>query len=472
MYVHDNTEYSITIYTDSYFIILILVWIYPLGTRSTGSDSLHDRPLVHKHKLLDTVRPHDSLVVLNQELERAVKSQEEQIRQQQAQITRLHSQLTRMATSGDEKEQKLALVEHQLVEQQVENDHLNRTLSQIQNENSELRRRVAEKDESLGQLQQIKTELEDQLTQKDGEVAHLQQCIERLEAEKQVLEVEKQALEVERRVLEDQYAAALSPKKSPVVPDKIHFWEVSQEEVEVSSTILGTGAWGWVSEGMFRGKLVAVKRLHRDLVSQFTVEHICREINIMAQLRHPNLVLFIAAVMDSEEGPLIITEILSMSLRQASNQKLLRENSVKLSIFQDVAAALNYLHQHQEPIIHRDVSTSNVLLDPLPRGSWRAKLSDFGSANLARYSATPGEGATVYAAPEAAKGPQTPKMDVFSFGILMCEIVTGKFPGNTDLLQSVKMTWTSIHRLITQCVEHDVEHRPTMNKVLQSLYSC
>ena len=472
MYVVDNTEYSITVYTDSYFIILILVWIYPLGTRSTGSDSLHDRPLVHKHKLLDTVRPHDSLVVLNQELERAVKSQEEQIRQQQAQITRLHSQLTRMATSGDEKEQKLSLVEHQLVEKQAENDHLNRTLSQIQNENSELRRRVAEKDESLGQLQQIKTELEDQLTQKDGEVAHLQQCIERLEAEKQVLEVEKQALEVERRVLEDQYAAALAPKKSPVIPDKMHFWEVSQEEVEVSSTILGTGAWGWVSEGMFRGKLVAVKRLHKDLVSQFTVEHICREINIMAQLRHPNLVLFIAAVMDSEEGPLIITEILSMSLRQASNQKLLRENSVKLSIFQDVAAALNYLHQHQEPIIHRDVSSSNVLLDPLPRGSWRAKLSDFGSANLARYSATPGEGATVYAAPEAAKGPQTPKMDVFSFGILMCEIVTGKFPGNTDLLQSVKMTWTSIHRLITQCVEHDVEHRPTMNKVLQSLYSC
>lgn len=472
MYVVDNTEYSITVYTDSYFIILILVWIYPLGTRSTGSDSLHDRSLVHKHKLLDTVRPHDSLVVLNQELERAVKSQEEQIRQQQAQITRLHSQLTRMATSGDEKEQKLSLVEHQLVEKQAENDHLNRTLSQIQNENSELRRRVAEKDESLGQLQQIKTELEDQLTQKDGEVAHLQQCIERLEAEKQVLEVEKQALEVERRVLEDQYAAALAPKKSPVVPDKMHFWEVSQEEVEVSSTILGTGAWGWVSEGMFRGKLVAVKRLHKDLVSQFTVEHICREINIMAQLRHPNLVLFIAAVMDSEEGPLIITEILSMSLRQASNQKLLRENSVKLSIFQDVAAALNYLHQHQEPIIHRDVSSSNVLLDPLPRGSWRAKLSDFGSANLARYSATPGEGATVYAAPEAAKGPQTPKMDVFSFGILMCEIVTGKFPGNTDLLQSVKMTWTSIHRLITQCVEHDVEHRPTMNKVLQSLYSC
>ena len=447
---------------------------YPLGTRSTGSDS--DRPLVHKHKLLDTIQSHDTLVVLNQELERSVRSQEEQIRQQQEQIQRLHSQLTKMAASGDEKEQKLILVEHQLVEQQAENDRLNKTLSQVQGENSELRRRVAEKEESLGQLQQQNTQLEDRLAQKNGEVTQLQQCNERLEAEKQALEVEKRALEVEKRVFEDQYAAALAPKKSLVVPDKMHFWEVSHEEVEVSSAILGTGAWGWVSEGMFRGKLVAVKRLHKQLVSQFTVEHICREINIMAQLRHPNLVLFIAAVMDSEGGPLIITEILSMSLRQASNQKLLRESSVKLSIFQDVAAALNYLHQHQEPIIHRDVSSSNVLLEPLPQNLWRAKLSDFGSANLARYSATPGEGATVYAAPEAAKGPQTPKMDVFSFGILMCEIATGEFPGSTDLLQSVKQsvkqTWTSIHRLITQCVEHDIQYRPTMNQVLQSLNSC
>ena len=447
---------------------------YPLGTRSTGSDS--DRPSVHKHKLLDTIQSHDTLVVLNQELERSVRSQEEQIRQQQEQIQRLHSQLTKMAASGDEKEQKLIFVEHQLVEQQAENDRLNKTLSQVQGENSELRRRVAEKEESLGQLQQQNTQLEDRLAQKNGEVTQLQQCNERLEAEKQALEVEKRALEVEKRVFEDQYAAALAPKKSLVVPDKMHFWEVSHEEVEVSSAILGTGAWGWVSEGMFRGKLVAVKRLHKQLVSQFTVEHICREINIMAQLRHPNLVLFIAAVMDSEGGPLIITEILSMSLRQASNQKLLRESSVKLSIFQDVAAALNYLHQHQEPIIHRDVSSSNVLLEPLPQNLWKAKLSDFGSANLARYSATPGEGATVYAAPEAAKGPQTPKMDVFSFGILMCEIVTGEFPGSTDLLQSVKQsvkqTWTSIHRLITQCIEHDMQYRPTMNQVLQSLNSC
>ena len=454
---------------------------YPLGIRSTGSDS--DRPLVHKHKLLDSVQSHDTLVVLNQELERSVRSQEGQIRQQQEQIQRLHSQLTKMAASGDEKEQKLILVEHQLVEQQAETNRLNQTLSQVQEENSELRRRVVEKDESLGQLQQQNTQVEDRLAQKDGEVTQLQQFNERLEAEKQALEAEKRTLEaekrtleVEKRVLEEQYVAALAPKRSLVVPDKMHFWEVSHEEVEVSSAILGTGAWGWVSEGMFRGKLVAVKQLHKELVSQFTVEHICREINIMAQLRHPNLVLFIAAVMDSEGGPLIITEILSMSLRQASNQKLLRETSVKLSIFQDVAAALNYLHQHQEPIIHRDVSTSNVLLEPLPQNLWRAKLSDFGSANLARYSATPGEGATVYAAPEAAKGPQTPKMDVFSFGILMCEIVTGEFPGSTDLLQSVKQsvkqTWTFIHRLITQCVEHDVQYRPTMNQVLQSLNSC
>ena len=77
---------------------------------------------------------------------------------------------------------------------------------------------------------------------------------------------------------------------------------------------LGTGAWGYVVEGTFRGQRVAVKCLHDMIQSPNFVELMRKEIAIMAQVRHPNLVLLIAAVMDTKNSPLIITELLETSL--------------------------------------------------------------------------------------------------------------------------------------------------------------
>ena len=122
----------------------------------------------------------------------------------------------------------------------------------------------------------------------------------------------------------------------------------------------------------------------------------------MAQIRHPNLVLFVAAVLSEQTGPMIVTELLDTSLRTAYEDKHIGAN--KRKIFEDVSLALVYLHGQREPIIHRDVSSANVLLISQPNDTWLAKLSDFGSANLARYATTPGEGAIVYTAPEAYPG--------------------------------------------------------------------
>ena len=98
---------------------------------------------------------------------------------------------------------------------------------------------------------------------------------------------------------------------------------------------------------------------------------------------------------------LIITELLDTDLRNAYQNGKLASDHVRLSVLRDVAAALNYLHLQREPIIHRDVNSANVLLQELPDRYWRGKLSDFGSANLARFATTPGPGAIVYCAPEA-----------------------------------------------------------------------
>ena len=88
---------------------------------------------------------------------------------------------------------------------------------------------------------------------------------------------------------------------------------------------------------------MAVKCLYDMVCQPEFVEIFHKEIGIMAQIRHPNLVLFIAAVIDAENDPLIVTDLLEVSPRKAYEEHLLR-GSNKLSIFQDVASTLNYLH--------------------------------------------------------------------------------------------------------------------------------
>jgi len=116
----------------------------------------------------------------------------------------------------------------------------------------------------------------------------------------------------------------------------------------------------------------------------------------MSQVRHPNFLLLIGAVLTVEgTGPLIVTELLDRSLCSAYEERLLEERS-KLPVLHDVSSALTYLHSHRTPIIHRDVNSANVLLEhSSPEVVWKAKLSDFGSANLSHLATTPAGGGTV-----------------------------------------------------------------------------
>jgi len=257
-------------------------------------------------------------------------------------------------------------------------------------------------------------------------------------------------------------------------PHESNFWEVPRSEITLNmQKFLGTGAWGFVVEGIFRGQKVAVKCLH-DLIRQpEVIEVIRKEICIMAQIRHPNLVLLIAAVIDAKKDPLIVTELLDTSLRKAYEEDLLKGSS-KLSIFRDIAAALNYLHLHQRgEIIHRDVSSANVLLEAKPNNQWKAKLSNFGSAKLATEAKTTGPGAPAYTAPEVRKEigiRQTAKLDVYSYGVLLCEVIVGQFPMEGSLpsmMQVVRNRWPFMHGLVTSCIQEHPDSRPTMSYVLE-----
>ena len=310
------------------------------------------------------------------------------------------------------------------------------------------------------------------LQEKDAQVHDLQQRLS---------EVTQQLSDISRE--KDAQIQHLLQRLSTTLPrtcsQEIEFWRVSAEEVQVDQGVLGRGAWGYVTRGIFRGQQVAIKKVHPYILKPHTVNRIHREISTMAQVRHPNLVLFIAAVLDDRTGPMIITEILDTSLRTAYEENQLGSN--KLCIFQNVASALNYLHLHREPIIHRDVSTANVLLEAVANNVWKAKLSDFGSANLVRFATTPAEGAIIYTAPEAfpqhpdsptPPSPQTPKIDVYSYGVLVGEVVTQELPDPDklqEMVQQVWRQWPQIHPLVTAAIKYRPDNRPTMAYILEEL---
>ena len=259
-------------------------------------------------------------------------------------------------------------------------------------------------------------------------------------------------------------------------------WKVPRDKIEIGR-LIGGGGWGSVNEGKLK---VAVKQLYPNILSEQNLARLQREMQLLALIRHPNLLQFISAAFDERGNhrrnpPYIITELLDTSLRAAYEEKQLA-NKHQLSVFQDTARALDYLHCRFEPIIHRDVSSANVLLKRQPDGSWLAKVSDLGSANFAQEAYTLNEGARVYCAPEAFTEKSetrsddilTTKIDVYSFGVMLCEVVTAQFPDDNEfptMLQRVRDLWPHIHSLIIACTKKDPGRRPFMADVLTTLQS-
>ena len=187
-------------------------------------------------------------------------------------------------------------------------------------------------------------------------------------------------------------------------------WVIPRDEIQITEKCLGRGGWGSVNEGMYCGCTVAVKEIHELILSPHNIRLFEREMNIASKCRHPHLLQFIGATVD-EGSPLFVTELMEKSLRTLLEQRQLSETEIR-TISLDVARALNYLHQKKpEPIIHRDVSNANVLL--LRQGDqWRAKVSDYGTANFIQQTMTVAPGAMIYSAPEALTSNQTVKVSL------------------------------------------------------------
>ena len=276
----------------------------------------------------------------------------------------------------------------------------------LQEQVTTLERQLRIKDQKVNELEQTRGEMEQQLTslqgqvlEKEGEKANLQDQVTALEQE--VNELEK-ALSTTQKTLREH-------KRLHVTSD----WIISRHQIQLTDKLLGSGGWGEVVEGKYCGCSIAVKQIHKLIISPHNQSLFEREMNIASRCRHPCLLQFVGATND-EGSPLFVTELMELSLRTLLEQRRLAAPEISI-ISLDVARALNYLHQKEpSPIIHRDISSANVLL--WRHGDhWRGKVSDYGTANIMEHAMTANPGALIYIAPETRTPNQTVKVsyDVF-----------------------------------------------------------
>ncbi|XWS73839.1 hypothetical protein CRYUN_Cryun02cG0163800 [Craigia yunnanensis] len=196
---------------------------------------------------------------------------------------------------------------------------------------------------------------------------------------------------------------------------------------------LGRGGFGTVYKGELEdGTKLAVKRMEAGVINSKALDEFQSEIAVLSKVRHRHLVSLLGYSIEGNER-LLVYEYMSQG---ALSKHLFHWKSLKLeplswrrrlSIALDVARGMEYLHNlARQTFIHRDLKSSNILLDY----DFRAKVSDFGLVKLApdgeKSVATRLAGTFGYLAPEyAVMGKITTKVDVFSYGVVLMELLTG-----------------------------------------------
>jgi len=311
----------------------------------------------------------------------------------------------------------------------------------------ELLKRQESLEEELELTKQAKEEAEQKIVNLERELKAKTEHVKELET---TLSTAQQALDEYRR-------------KEPCD------WVISRNEIIMTDTCLGVGGWGAVVLGRFRGCKVAVKQIHELILSPHNRRLFEREMNFASRCRHPCLLQFIGATND-EGSPLFVTELMESSLRALLQQQPLSHTDISV-ISLDIAQALNYLHKSEPPIIHRDISSANVLL--WRHGDqWRGKVSDYGTANFMQQTMTIAPGAMIYSSPEALTSNQTVKIDVYSFGVLVCEMCIQELPDPKQREEQVALVTNHMLRgLIRRCIQKDPEARPDMEEIIDDLDS-
>ncbi|KAJ0854229.1 putative protein kinase RLK-Pelle-WAK family [Helianthus annuus] len=266
--------------------------------------------------------------------------------------------------------------------------------------------------------------------------------------------------------------------------------------------ILGRGGQGTVYKGMLvDGRIVAVKK--SKIVDESQLEQFINEVVILSQVNHRNVVKLLGCCLETNV-PLLVSEFISngtlYDLLHNRTDELPISLNMRLQIATEVAGALAYLHSATSiPIYHRDIKTTNILLDD----KYRAKVSDFGTSRFVpvdqTHLTTLVKGTFGYLDPEYFQSSQfTEKSDVYSFGVVLLELITRERPISltrfgehrslathftlaleegrvmsifdaTVIKEGTREELMTIANLAMRCLSIIGKHRPTMKEVAMEL---
>ena len=271
---------------------------------------------------------------------------------------------------------------------------------------------------------------------------------------------------------------------------------------------IGSGSYGSVEEVAIPGAVCAAKKIHdifqdprqmsREAIEKVEDEFV-QECQLMNTLRHPHIVQFLGVCfLPGSRMPALVMEKLAASLHDildpepAPVTKPFIPVSQKRSVLHDVARGLSFLHSHSPPLIHRDLSAKNVLLNE----GMVAKIADLGMArivpNLRVSTMTKAPGASIYMPPEALEDESRSDVtiDIFSLGVVAIFTLSQMFPnplpatyvdendiivGRTELerrgnyMQEVRRQFREGHplvQMIQRCLSNVLEERPTIQQVM------
>ncbi|XP_010531520.2 PREDICTED: serine/threonine-protein kinase STY46-like [Tarenaya hassleriana] len=306
----------------------------------------------------------------------------------------------------------------------------------------------------------------------------------RIALEKEAAKIENQTWPMQQSLApekeNDQTGARKSNNHVAIPNDGTDVWEINLKHLKFEKKI-ASGSYGDLYKGTYCSQEVAIKVLKPERLDSELEKEFAQEVYIMRKVRHKNVVQFIGAC-TKPPHLCIVTEFMrgGSVYDYLHKQKGVFKLPALLKVAIDVSKGMNYLHQNN--IIHRDLKAANLLMDE----NEVVKVADFGVARVKAQTGvmTAETGTYRWMAPEVIEHkPYDHKADVFSFGIVLWELLTSKLPYEflTPLQAAVgvvqkglrptipKSTQPKIAELLERCWQQDPQLRPDFSEVIDIL---
>lgn len=295
------------------------------------------------------------------------------------------------------------------------------------------------------------------------------------------------ARESEKQAVNEGLLSAISSSSSGQSQGILESVRIPFDELKLIK-LVGRGGMGEVILGEYLGTRVVCKRMLREHISVTALKGFRREIELMACLRHPNIVQFIGATWDNCSNIAMVMEYMPNSdvhsvLHSTMGSRFTWSDPL-LKIAIDASQGMMYLHAQVPPIVHRDLKSVNLLCS----ATFGCKVSDFGLSRRqeAVDALTTVVGTPFWLAPEIIRNERYgTKADVYAFGIVLTELETRKTPyhdqsqtglkilmriGKDGLRPTIPDTCRPhLRQLIRECLEDEPHKRPTFSEVLARL---